>query len=615
MQQLTTLEILTNAIPLLEKYDKALIGSVNRDAIMAGQTDIFFQLGLTNPELMASGQKAFTSLFANMKSDMRELVNGFLKTGLNNTKAIGSYNTTLRKAKGIFNKYYKDMFMTGTNAMGNPYYRDLGMTRKDGAFLNKAIRAEMTHMRRFLRDIMNPAHVPRHPYTKRAGYYGESSRAQFLNGMVAGAGKNLDIRWQLNMYGSPLTDHCDYCPAYARRLWTWKTLPTVPRGGDTPCLFRCYCGLQFIPKKGAPRITVPGRPVAEGMMRMSGRFAHVYDAQGQMVGGSFQRQIEELYARMYKARQMIDITTGTTQRSWITLRRSLNSEVIKMMKNRGYRITPTVSVRALTETIKSAQALGGTLRSLTELGIGDEIVFVRGNYSGIGIVSVKKNQIVYQGADGREFVIDDASDLAFVMKRQFIPAKNASEAVEWAQENIGANTVGYENFNLKVANEFNRILKEKIEKFGLGKFDTVGVRYGGETAIMYSTEEGIFVNIGPASSSSEWGNIWSYNRDFFEAYGKHSNAMSRYKGKQTLEYCVVHEVGHQILQKASRIIQEQWNSYFYSLETSYIDNLLSVYATSNPHEFFAEALSIYHMGGIKLPKQMTTLIKSIIKGD
>lgn len=433
-QTLSTEQLLIHAIPILESYDKVLIGSVERDAIMSGQTDIFFQLGLTNPELMAAGQKEFLGLFSSMKNDMRNLIGEYIKDGALNNPVVarrlaGKY---MKQFKSVCGRYYNEMFLSGAKAVGNPYYRDLGQTRKDFAFLAKARRVESRFFKRLLGDIGNPSHVPRHPYLRRATYYGESGRAQYLNGMVGGAGKQVNIKWMLNMYGTPLTEHCDVCPVLARGVYIWENLPTVPRGGDTPCMYRCYCGLQIKPAKGAPRITVPGRGTQEGQYSPN-RYGKLYDAEGNLVMGTPLGEIETMYAEMYKARQMIQIKSGAERREWIMRRQSINRDLIDFIKTKGYRTVPTVSVRALIETAKSAQAKGGLLTTFGKLGIGDEVVFVRANYSGVGILEIRNNRLVFVGSDGQTLMVDDATDVLFVFERKWKPSGTLEEAKKWAK--------------------------------------------------------------------------------------------------------------------------------------------------------------------------------------
>jgi len=138
----------------------------------------------------------------------------------------------------------------------------------------------------------------------------------------------------------------------------------LTRGGviSKNCLFRCHCHLEFKPRGGKKFLDLgvtPGIPgsASEEALTSPGRWAQVFDSQGRPVRGVFAQDIEELYQRMYKARQMI--TLGVDKRKWIELRRDLNKEVIALTKEKGYRAVPSVSVSELVATIKSVQAKGG----------------------------------------------------------------------------------------------------------------------------------------------------------------------------------------------------------------------------------------------------------------
>jgi len=352
-----------------------------------------------------------------------------------------------------------------------------------------------------------------------------------------------------------------------------------------------------------------------GAIQAAGRYSQVYDTAGQPIGGELQRQVEQWSAQMNRARQMMSITRGKDRMFWIRQRKEFNRLIIDRCRAGQYRSVPTVSVSALTKTIRSVYAKGGSLvDDFTRLAVGDEVWFVRSDYSSFGVVGMRDGRLVFKSPTGVVLDYVGETDIVFLTKRKFVSARSISKARKWAEENVARDAVGYDNFDLKVANEFNRVLSEKLRLFKLGKLEVAGARFGGDTAIMYSTEEGIFVNLGPAANYSNFGDSWYDARNFFNAYGKHQLGATRYKSKQMIEYCVTHEIGHQILQKISSTLYNEWSRYFYSLETPYIDNLLSIYATTSMDEFFAEAFTVYHMGGVKLPSKMTKLIEEISKG-
>jgi hypothetical protein len=78
-------------------------------------------------------------------------------------------------------------------------------------------------------------------------HYADSSLSGFYRGLVDGAPEDVLIYWRL---GEPRTDHCSRCPEIAAGSPYRKgELKQVPRDGQTPCLFNCYCDLYF----GSPK--------------------------------------------------------------------------------------------------------------------------------------------------------------------------------------------------------------------------------------------------------------------------------------------------------------------------------------------------------------------------
>jgi hypothetical protein len=401
-----TADIWKQILPQLEEADKALTQKAYRDIAMTAQTNVFFMMGMENPELMQAGFAEYNKILASFRTDMTDLVAKFRAGRLTPSQ-------TLANAKNIFGNRYQEMFRAGTMAIGNPYYQDIGMTRKDFAFLNKARRHELRYLKRFLADIRNPAHKPvRHPYSQRAKYYAESGKAQFYNGMVAGAGTKMDIYWVL---GAPQTKHCDVCPIYHDGSpYTWESLPTVPRGGDTPCLWKCYCHLEMRPKTKAKTVSLAGS-ATDAALVAPGRFARIFDSKGQQIGGAVQADFEAMYAEMYKARQMVEITTGAEKASWIATRRRLNQAIIERAKGGQYRVVPTVSVKDLVETVKMAEESGGRLVDFLQIGVADELLFVRSDYSSAGSVFERGNRLWFQSPSGVELEIQNESDILFLL--------------------------------------------------------------------------------------------------------------------------------------------------------------------------------------------------------
>ena len=140
------LEVLKLAVPVLEEAEKALTQKSYRDLVMTAQTNMFFQMGMENPDLMKAGFEAYNKAMAKFSADMADIVSKF-KAGRYTIKQA------LQRFKTIAGVRYMELFQAGTMAIGNPYYKELGLTRKDKAFLAKARRAEMRYFRKFLHDI------------------------------------------------------------------------------------------------------------------------------------------------------------------------------------------------------------------------------------------------------------------------------------------------------------------------------------------------------------------------------------------------------------------------------------------------------------------------------
>lgn len=432
-----------SAIPVLEQADKAFSGAVARDSIMTAQTGFFFQMGLQNPDLAKAGMAMQAGILNSFKSNMFDVVSKYQAGTANFPQALKQWQTFTRE-------HYRNMFTAGTKAAGNPYYAKLGLTQKDLAFIDKAVRYESRFFKKLLFDMKDPKHLPANQIPRdaagrmlkgyrvqkfgylnrignmpsRAEMYAESGQAQFYNGMVAGSSQHLDIYWVL---GVPMLDHCDDCPILARRKWIWKTLPTVPRAGDTACKHRCYCRLEFRPKKTGPKINIPGRATAEAISTL-GRHARVFDAQGVEMTGVLQQEVEAIYAKMYKARQMMRVTKGAARMEWIQMRKALNRQLIDRLKVGNYRAVPTISVNNLLSTIDDARNFAmmkggsGNTILISDLFAGDELVFTRGDFSARGVIEIINNQICVRVGVGETFILNQNTDVAFLLKAAPRPA-------------------------------------------------------------------------------------------------------------------------------------------------------------------------------------------------
>lgn len=392
---------LDELISRLEERDKALTGGIARDKILVAQTDIFARLGVKNRELMAAGLREMDLAIASFKRDMVSLVSRFQAGDID-------IPTAMKEWKGLTGKYYVDLFKAGGKSAGNPFFDMEKLSGKDMAFISKARRFEAQFFQRFLGDMRDPNFRPTHPFLARAEYYAESAKAQFYNGLVAGAGHEVELYWTLG-----IAEHCDDCIQLSSgNPYTWETLPTTPRAGDTECLMNCQCHLQVRPAHrteptpgAGPETTMP--------TDAPGHYAIVRDREGREMTGGVLDAAEDLYKQMYKARQMITLTDGPEQREWINLRQQLNRQLVQRMDDMGYRVTPTISVTDLVKTAQDAAAQGIGLPAVTlaDAVAGEEVIFIRANFATRGILAYQGGQLVVETATGVTYPYNDNTDI------------------------------------------------------------------------------------------------------------------------------------------------------------------------------------------------------------
>lgn len=111
-------------------------------------------------------------------------------------------------------------------------------------------------------------------------------------------------------------------------------------------------------------------------------------------------------------------------------------EIIKMSEARGYRAVPMVSVKDLLATITDAQkvalAKGGTLTvDWAALAAGDEVMFIRGDFSSPGLLHIKGNKLLFKNAAGVDIPIDEGIDIIYATRgKDSIFSENVKVEIE-----------------------------------------------------------------------------------------------------------------------------------------------------------------------------------------
>ncbi|RLG66604.1 hypothetical protein DRN93_06060 [archaeon] len=91
--------------------------------------------------------------------------------------------------------------------------------------------------------------------------------------------------------------------------------------------------------------------------------------------------------------------------------------MIALTKEKGYRAVPSVSVSELVVTIKSVQAKGGVfVPEQFGLLLEEEVFFVRGNYSSIGVITLDRGRLVFKSSNGLILAIEEETDIIFAAK-------------------------------------------------------------------------------------------------------------------------------------------------------------------------------------------------------
>ncbi len=110
----------------------------------------------------------------------------------------------------------------------------------DEEFIQEALEKEYGFLRSMFRDIKNE--TTSMGISRRISMYADKLSSVYDAARVRDQGRGKKIYWRLG-----LTDkNCPGCIAMADGSpYTYKTLKTYPRAGDTQCLTNCQCELFF----------------------------------------------------------------------------------------------------------------------------------------------------------------------------------------------------------------------------------------------------------------------------------------------------------------------------------------------------------------------------------
>lgn len=141
--------------------------------------------------------------------------------------------------ENIASYYYRQMFSLGFTGKANDE-----LPKELDAFITKAAAEETAYFRDAVKRILERLRDDKDASIDMiVTSYTDSLEAQFYNGYVAALPPDARIiDWQLDP--DKAVDHCPDCLDIASAgPYSRKTLPTVPRAGDTQCMWRCKCKL------------------------------------------------------------------------------------------------------------------------------------------------------------------------------------------------------------------------------------------------------------------------------------------------------------------------------------------------------------------------------------
>jgi hypothetical protein len=136
----------------------------------------------------------------------------------------------------LFDKYYRKAWELGRKSSGTFYDTPIPITAKETKWFNNLVSTEAAFWQKFMSDSYNEKKTKFDP-ALRLEMYVKNMQAVFNAGRLSGLPKNVLLFWYPEKKLGRMCPGCTYMVNHSP--FTQRTMPTVPRGGDTPCLMRC----------------------------------------------------------------------------------------------------------------------------------------------------------------------------------------------------------------------------------------------------------------------------------------------------------------------------------------------------------------------------------------
>lgn len=162
----------------------------------------------------------------NLKKNLNALVNGSMSRG-----------DYIQKQREVIDRCFREAYLEGKKYSQSTEQQ---LSDYDNHMLSQLVAREMKFMTNFADDVVSGGGSMN--YTRRLNMYIESLVALFTAGKMAFIPEDSTIYWLLG----DTDKHCETCISIAARSpYTKRTLPTVPKAGDTQCLSHCKCTLKY----------------------------------------------------------------------------------------------------------------------------------------------------------------------------------------------------------------------------------------------------------------------------------------------------------------------------------------------------------------------------------
>ena len=172
----------------------------------------------------------YTAVKKRYSTGLNKLMKGFTSGTISKDQASTQF-------QALAEKHFKEAFSSGQTFIGNPNVTEVHESLD--AFLKKGAGTEAGFFKKFLNDLdkypenADPDGVRKlMNFDKRKTMYEDTLDSMFVNGAITALPDDTPVWWEL----SPTCIHCPDCiDMSAANPWTVKTLPFIPRSGNTVC--------------------------------------------------------------------------------------------------------------------------------------------------------------------------------------------------------------------------------------------------------------------------------------------------------------------------------------------------------------------------------------------